>query len=466
MFHAYSQRGAALGEETRTSVATSVFEYISEKDRERLAAFTAAAKANAPPPPPLSFEPDPEPRRERPPATDIIIPPLSPRTASAALQGFMPFADDTEKQDRYRSYLSSQTYNTKTPNPRLLASTSIDEVNRELESFAASARIFKPMSLAMSSRFTSGSTALAVSDAHVPRPGLHVFDPSQDTAEFSKSAHAELEVQKMLSPREQAAADGNFGELTRVVKDFYPAKLVCRRFHVADPHPEGAPEDKSGTATPTGGRAEEMLPVPKSDWSSAFVHQQGTDRENTPPPSAPDDDGERVPKSLAEVGMANDINQGRDILTYTKPSIDIFKAIFASDDEDDDEEEGDDTVAVTKVVPLSTQPKDPYPVDEKPVDYSTFKPVFRRFGEDQKEGEDVEGKGKDKKKKKDKKKRKGVLSFAIDDGDEDAAPILPKKSKPRVEEEVWVEKAPVHSKEAPKEDISGSSGRRGAADFM
>ena len=40
--------------------------------------------------------------------------------------------------------------------------------------------------------------------------------------------------------------------------------------------------------------------------------------------------------------MAEDVNQGREILTYTKPSIDIFMAIFASDDEDDDESDDDE----------------------------------------------------------------------------------------------------------------------------
>lgn len=457
------QRGAALGEEQRVSAAKSVFEYISEKDRERLAAFAAAAKANAPPPPPLSLQPEPERRRETAaPATDIVVPPLSPRTASAALQGFMPFADDLEKQERYRSYLSSQTHNTKNPNPRLLASASVDEVNRELESFAASARIFKPMSFAMSSRFTSGSSALAVSDAHVPKPGLHVFDPSQERVEY-KPAHSEMQVEKLLSPREQAAADGKFGELTRAVKDFYPSKLVCRRFHVADPHPEGPPEGKSGAATPTtGSQGDGLLPVPKSDWSSGFVHQSGTDKENTPPALAAEEEGERVPKNLGEVGMADDINQGREILTYTKPSIDIFKAIFASDDEDDDDDDVPEPEA-SKALAVPEKPKDPYPVDAKPVDYSTFKPVFRRTAEERKEDLDNgDEKVKEKKKKKDKKKRKGVLSFAIEDGDEEAAAVLPKKKSraPVIEEEVWVEKAP-----APGTDPKASR-RQGAADFM
>lgn len=280
-----SKRGAALGEEPRVSSAKSVWEYMSEKDRERLQAFAAAAKSGAPPPA-LSLEPEPELSPER--ATEIIIPPLSPRTASAALQGFMPYGDDQQKQERYRSYLVSQQYNTKHPNPQLLPSTNVEEVNHELEAFAKSARIFRPMSYAMSSRFTSGSSSLAAADMHQPKAGLHVLDPAK-ALQFTAGAATEVAVQKTLSPREQAAANGQFGQLTRVVKDFYPVKLVCRRFHVADPHPEGPPEG-SGTSTPTGGGGQTAA-APGSSWQSAFVHQAGTEKETSPPS---DDENEVV----------------------------------------------------------------------------------------------------------------------------------------------------------------------------
>ena len=45
-----------------------------------------------------------------------------------------------------------------------------------------------------------------------------------------------------------------------------------------------------------------------------------------------------VPRSLDNVGLGEDESQGRDTLTYVRPSMDIFKAIFANDDESDDEE--------------------------------------------------------------------------------------------------------------------------------
>ena len=237
------QRGAALGEEQRMSKAKSVFEYMSEKDQERLASIAAAAQVVAPPP--LVMEETTQEPEFRPRAEEVIIPPLSPRTASAALQGFVPYGDNPAKQDRYRSYLTSQTLHTSQPQP-ILREGSFDDINKELEDFASSARIFKPMSFAMSSRFTSGSTTLAASDLKQAKPGLHLYDAEKAKAEAEKPKIAEVEVKKPLTPREQAAANGMYGTMTRVVKDFYPVKLLCKRFGVADPHPEGEPAKMQG----------------------------------------------------------------------------------------------------------------------------------------------------------------------------------------------------------------------------
>lgn len=459
-----------------------MFEYISEKDRDRLASIAAAAEQPAPPPP-FSIEPEPE-DLPRPPADEIVIPPLSPRTASAALKGFVPYGDDPARQDRYRSYLSSQTYNTQTPIPDLKPAASFDEINKELEGFASSARIFKPMTFAMSSRFTSGSTSLAATDLKQAKPGLHLYDAEKAKAEAAKPKIAEAEVQRDLTPRQQAAANGMFGTMTREVKEFHPVKLLCKRFGVADPHPEGEPA-KIETGTANTGL--ENLPLPKNDasWESQFVHQPGTDQVNPSAPVPSDTSEERRPRTLAEVGMAEDVNQGRDTLTYTKPSIDIFKAIFASDDDDDDDEEVEVKPAVPAAVPVEGV-SDPFPVPEKvvdegPVDLATFKPVFAVHRE-----RDDKGKEERRKEKKEKKKRKGVLSFDVSEDREDVDSAVAREEKKRKKRESdngngdaggggnesrnghvrvgdregdgeWVEKPAVKPRLA---------GRMGAADFM
>ncbi|KAK8849514.1 hypothetical protein IAR55_004848 [Kwoniella newhampshirensis] len=487
------QRGAALGEEQRMiSHAKSVYEYMSEKEKERLASSASSAQ-NTAPPPPLSLEPEPQ-EAPRPQATEIEVPPLSPRTASAALKGYNPYADDEAKQDRYRSYLMSQTYNSKQPNPTLRPSASIDDINKELTDFASSARIFKPMAFAMASRFTTGSSALATSDLKQAKPGLHIYDAEKAKADLEKpKATLEVEVKKDLTPREQAAQSGMYGKMTRVVKQFYPVKLLCKRFGVQDPHPEGEPAKVDSTGGGGGGSGLEAMPLPKNDasWEDKFIHLGGTDKpagkETTSSlvgilPSS----GERVPTTLAEVGMADDVNQGRDTLTYTKPSIDIFKAIFASDDEDDDDD--DEAEEKSALAPMTTKPLagpavvDPFPPkriepeDDKPVDLNTFKPVFTLRRDEEKKTDSKKEKKKDKN-----KKRKGVLSFDVgedgeDEGEEERR--REEKRKKRKEKDKQ-EKQNGESKQFEEQEGEGEGEwvekpqvvprlvvRKGAADFM
>ncbi|WWD20137.1 hypothetical protein CI109_104613 [Kwoniella shandongensis] len=497
----FEQRGAALGEEQRMiSKAKSVYEYMSEKDKERLASLAASAQPTAPPPL-LSLEPEPQ-EAPRPQATEIEIPPLSPRTASAALKGYVPYADDEAKQERYKSYLLSQTYNSKQPDPVLRPSSSIDDINKELADFASSARIFKPMAFAMASRFTTGSSALAASDLKQAKPGLHIYDAEKAKAELDKPKPTlEMEVKKDLTPREQAAANGMYGKMTREVKQFYPVKLLCKRFGVQDPHPEGDPGKAAESSGGGGGGSTlEAMPLPKNDasWEDKFIHLGGTDKPADKGATSTSSSSlvgvlptsvERVPTTLAEVGMADDVNQGRDTLTYTKPNIDIFKAIFASDDEDDGDDDDEKEVDKEKEKTVSGAKAlagpgvvDPFPPkrneeeDDKPVDLNTFKPVFTLRREDDKVAK--------KEKKKDKsKKRKGVLSFDVgEDGEDDAEEEKRREEKRKKRKEKERSEKKEEAKEAalPGEaDGEGEGewvekpqvvprlvGRKGAADFM
>lgn len=437
---------------------------MSAKDRDRLQSFIASAKAD----PSLSGSAPPSssdiPARPTQDSTEVIVPPLSPRTAGAALNGFIPYGDDLPRQERYKSYLSSQTYNTKTPDPILHPGT-LEQVNKELEDFAASARIFKPMSFAMSSRFTSGSASLAVSDLKQAKPGLHMYDASKAAevvvdGKDNGIVKGSEDSGKPLGPREQAAKDGKYGTATRLVKAFYPTKLVCRRFGVQDPHPEGEPK---GIDVGTSNGGLDSLPLPKNDasWESSFVHQgvptsfgsgkNGNDAKDDGDQGNDDEDEvERAPRTLADVGMPGDSNQGRDTLTYVKPDIDIFKAIFAEDDSDDEDGEAgeggderndgdeDEDVPAQELIARQAR-KRAEEVKRKreqereerekekqqgPVDLATFKPVFVRKlarstedGAGEKDKSGSEAQRSKKKRKKESKKLGGVLSFQTEDGE-------------------------------------------------
>ena len=104
-----------------------------------------------------------------------------------------------------------------------------DEWNREISEFVRAAMVFKPMSKLMASRFTSSSSTIL--------PGS---SPSTaDTPLLSKPA------EKPEDPAEAAAKVNMYGYLTRTTTEFYPTRLLCKRFNVKDPHPVPAGEEEN-----------------------------------------------------------------------------------------------------------------------------------------------------------------------------------------------------------------------------
>ena len=472
---------------------------MSAKSKERLAQATGAHQSTG-----VGLT------VEEPAATQegVIVPPLSPRTASAALKGFIPFGDDLAKQDRYKSYLVSQTHNTANPNPKLLPGRPVHEVNKELSDFSKSAAMFKPMSFAMANRFTT-STASA-QDVLQPKPGLHVPNPDK-LDEWLDKSKTQAEVKEVLTPRQEAAKAGMYGKMTRTEENWAPNKLLCKRFGVADPYPDGLPgttnQEPSGPAGgPLGTRP--LLTAPGQDvaWQNKFI--------NVPlaeggPSSSPETDGNgsRRPKSLAEVGMADDENQGRDTLTYKKPELDIFKAIFADDDDDDDGDDDNDEDQVRKQAvsgstfkPFSAPPSklqqpataqlpkgstQPQPeATSATVDAAPYRPVFVARPSSKRDNDHLESDlvptseaanaeerktKKSKKDKKDKKANKVLMSFDV--GEEEDDTTSERKSKKKRDkhrqsrpaslddEEMWVEKEVVV-------DTLPLSKRKRAEDFL
>jgi G patch domain-containing protein 1 len=434
------QRGEKLGEEPIKAPLKSVFEYMSEKSKERLAEYAASKKEASPPSP--SAEPTVDPST----LPGIEIPPLSPRTASAALMGFIPFGDDPAKQERYRSYLLSQTHNTKVPQPKLLPSTSVDHINKELQDFSKSANIFKPMSFAMANRFTSSKAS--AQDMKQPAPGLHMPDPDKVDA-WQDKEEKEAAIQEVLTPKQEAARSGMYGNLTRTVEDWYPNKLLCKRFGVADPHPDGPPGKASTSTTPSAGGPPAIAPPADLAWTEKYVHKSEVSTPPAPPTSV---DTARQPRTLAEVGLADDENQGKDILTYKKPSIDIFRAIFQDDDSSDDDDDDDgrtegDTpssapsrLAPAKLAaPSVSSTSSPHagshsgPAADDTLDQKELpRPII--FQAKSTRDDDDAGKPRDSKKsksKKDKERKKNtkiLMSFDVGDDEEaDASQTSPKK---------------------------------------
>ena len=102
-----------------------------------------------------------------------------------------------------------------------------DEWNKEVSEFVRAAMVFKPMSRLMATRFTSSSSTIL--------PG----SSDSSTPLLSKP------LEKPEDPAEAAAKINMYGYLTRSITDFFPTRLLCKRFNVKDPHPVGAAEEEN-----------------------------------------------------------------------------------------------------------------------------------------------------------------------------------------------------------------------------
>lgn len=427
------KRGDILGEARLPAAPKSVFDYLSAKDRERLQMFAAKAKEAAsgaatrkPSPPPPETVVGGEISSDR--------PNLHPSVAKAAMSGFQPFTSEPEKQARYDIFLKYHA--SPGPNMPYLARRprqSEEEFKKELQDYAKAAMIFKPMSGAMADRFR---TAALVQD--VPKVVEALYYPAP--VEESEASTEEKDDKEDADPKRQAARMGMYGPLTHETKEWRPIRLLCKRFGVPDPFMskdgEGAAETASFGAGGSAPDPTSTSSVPPTSETSGSTSKQVL----PPPPAAPGR------KDLANIGLGEDETQGQDTLTYQRPSMDIFKAIFASDSEDDsDTEENDEPKAAETKPGLQQESHEnsgsfqpallstavPMEVEEPqgPVDTSIFRPTFvskaERNGRAEKDGSE--------KKDKKKKKAKPIVSFAADEDEGEASglSIQPKKEKKR-----------------------------------
>ena len=458
-----------------------MFDYLSKEDRERIEHAAAGLHSS----PPDSAPPGPS---AEVPSAPSSLPYIAPQIAAAALKGFIPFANDPVKQARYVAYLQSQA----TPDhpellpPKLPEQTS-EAYHRELSDYSKSAAIFKPVSGAMASRFTTAAVVesgpTAVEGLHQPTHSPEAATVSQGEGEREKEAPRQ-EEQEVQSSKAHAARTGMYGALTREVTPWQPSRLLCKRFGVKDPNPDVTTD----TPMPGASRSQPPSTAGGDKWKAEDALAEADLQTATGGSAAiagPSTAGRPAPRDLENIGLGEDESQGRDTLTYVRPSMDIFKAIFASDDEDEEDENGggepEESGGDYKSAPTTSQvlaaptqvhdattsamtydPKsaDRPPADSGTVDITTFKPVFVPRAErgTQKSKNKTDGR------EKDKKRVKSVVSFE-DDDQGSALVIAPqadrdktrKKKKRRKEEkgvtnvvgagndedtEMWMEKAP------------------------
>ena len=218
-------RAALLGEVQLPG--KSVFDYLNPAARNRIASAT-----NNPNLPPALGEADAKSSDGPTKTLASLVPQLARETALTALgrgtAGWMPYAEDAGKRARYRAFLEIRA--ALLPEGRLperAPGASNDDWVTEMNEFAHAAEIFKPMTGAMASRFTSSSSAPKLASDNVRLEGA--TGRTEDTPLITQP------TTKAKTPAEEAAAVGLYGPLTRSVENFYPSRLLCKRFNVKPP---------------------------------------------------------------------------------------------------------------------------------------------------------------------------------------------------------------------------------------
>ena len=492
------------------SAPRSVFDYLKPKDKERLQNM-ASGNVSTEPRASASSSKVEDPGHQLPLPGAARVPRLDTQVAKMALKGFQPFDTEPVKHARYTAFLNAQAAGEDAVPFGLLPNQTEDEFAKELSDYAKSAMIFKPMSASMAGRFTSSSVVevgpKAVEGLHKPTFGNDLSNKPDDEVSTKEEV-------KELSAKENAAKLGMFGSMTREVKAWIPAKLLCKRFGVKEPVVETKDDPVASSAPSTANASSATKELLSITDGASVVSGVGS--------GITTDIGQSNPKpgrrDIANIGMGEDETQGRDILTYEKPAMDIFKAIFASDDEDSDlEEDGDIDKTTVHDQPPTTQHQaenvdEPspsiatnnttLPTGDMEVDLSVFKPTFvprsdRSKGKEREKLDGADLKGKPKKKKKDKGKST-LMSFDVDmdgghehpkaqsgeaNGEEREKKKKKKKreEKPQEEDEesMWVEKPTpdavrdmatkmslADSSQLHSDNLAPSRGRKRAIDFM
>ena len=312
----------------------SVFDFLSPAARNRLA--QASGKSDLPPA--LSEKaPDGYQTPQTQAAVNLqdLVPKLYQDIALQALNrgqgGWMPYSEDQGKRERYKTYLEIRAGLRATSEgdeipPRAEGMTQEDWI-QELREFARAAQVFKPVTGDMASRFTSSTANLQAS--------------SDPTSSVSMEALLSTPKSKPEDPAEAAAKMGMFGQMTRSVANFYPTRLVCKRFIVPMPEhvdiPQHAPPAFTADPAASIGRHRFQSAGFQEDYKADPTLNSRRTENKASAQTIKTEDNEPAQGTAAVVDP-----ERNEALEKEKPGQALFKAIFGSDDDDEDEDEEED----------------------------------------------------------------------------------------------------------------------------
>ncbi|KAI9204702.1 uncharacterized protein BJ171DRAFT_100033 [Polychytrium aggregatum] len=363
-----------LGEEALKGPSRSVFSYMSIQQQDKLTDFLSQVS------------------RTKDGSVEEVsgAPKVEKDVALMALKGFIPFANEPEKQARYKRFLEFKA-GLQTEIIPCPASFTRNEAEHEIREFSKAALIYKPMSSMMSSRFVSSSDGGLGSGASDSKP----------------------------------TKTRNYGAETRSKATWYPKRLLCKRFNVAAPHPDRADQDESGRPDEDKSilnkkTMEKLLQAADKSRSEARISKLES-HTDTARPSLSSPPAEAV---TPEQGVMNDLNVER-------PPMDIFKAIFDDSDSDNsDDETGPTTRSAELQLPAprpsvqSTTADKAREEETVPLPPPTFRPLFTKKKTDS-GGEPALGKSADAKKRLSSTAKGSLRIASIAEWDEE--PVVDKK---------------------------------------
>ncbi|XP_053463506.1 G patch domain-containing protein 1 isoform X2 [Nycticebus coucang] len=364
-----SKRAELLGEKPARGSATSVLEFLSQKDKERIKEVKQATDLKAAQLQDRGLAPSAPSSRAQHPPLDVgqcsWHMPRASGTAAARASNFKPFAKDPEKQKRYEEFLVHMKEGQKDALERCLDPGMTEwERGREREEFARAAVLYVSSHATLSSRFTHAKEEDDSDQVEVPR------DQENDVGDKQSAVKMKM-----------------FGKLTRDMFEWHPDKLLCKRFNVPDPYPDstvvGLPRVKRDkysvfnfltvpetASLPTTQASSEKGPQHRgpdksrkpSRWDTSKQEKKEDSiseflslaRSKVGPPkqeSSPVVAQEEGRAPILESPSDTMVNKGVDSQAEegSRPSMDLFKAIFASssdeksssseDEQDDSEDE-------------------------------------------------------------------------------------------------------------------------------
>ncbi|KAI9722258.1 MAG: hypothetical protein M1812_001730 [Candelaria pacifica] len=318
----------------------SVFDYLNASARDRIA--SASGKSNLPEAlgeaPPKGYSLTTEEKESQ---LWSMLPKMDKDVAMGALGrgvgGWMPYGEDESKRARYRGFLEGQA-GLRAGLPERGNGVSKDDWLKELHEFAHAAQIFKPMTGAMATRFTTSSA----------QPKLASDVPDANVAQTLLTNPAK----KPEDPAEGAAKVGMYGPMTRSSQQFFPTRLLCKRFNVKPPahvqlDPNRAPEDavrgagssenrftsagfQTNSSAPSNGKLELVSKATMDELRRESAPQKGNGANG----AGIDDIAN--PTAGQRQAVVVDVERN-EALEGERAGDAVFKAIFGSDDEDDDD---------------------------------------------------------------------------------------------------------------------------------